>query len=262
MTSSKHIGAYIILNTIMQGSTCTVLLIQNKKTKKYFAAKQMPYTDLTNKNQFNHEVKIYSTITPSKHTVNMCDHFVIGKYAYIVMELVQCDLLDYLPKCFNDEKKIKIIFKQIVLAIEHCHKQEIAHLDIKLDNILLDSNENVKLCDFGCSHFFSEKLERKCGTIFYGAPETHQSLNYDKSLADIWSLGILLYVLFTNSYPYEGETEKEVIPNVLNGNLCLNDLQDENFSNNAKDLIKKLLEINPTYRINISGILQHPWLSE
>ena len=264
MTSStlKHTCAYVILDTIMQGSTCTVLLLQNKKTKQYFAAKQMLYTDTASKNQFQHEIKIYSTITPNKYTVKIYDWFINGKFGYIVMELLQCDLLEYLPKCFNNEKKIKNIFKQIVLAIDHCHQQGIAHLDIKLDNILLDSKGNVKLCDFGSSHFFSEKLERKCGTIFYCAPETHQSFNYDKCLADIWSLGVLLYVLFTNSYPYAGETEKEVIPQVLNGNVCLNDLQGENFSNNAKDLIKKLLETNPSYRINISEILQHPWLLE
>ena len=95
-------------------------------------AKRIPLNDTASKDQFHHEVKICS-ILKSKYIVTIHDWYIKDRFGYIFMDLLHCDLLEYLPNCVNNEKIIKKIFTQIVHAIKHCHVHKIAHLDIKLE---------------------------------------------------------------------------------------------------------------------------------
>ena len=132
----------------------------------------------------------------------------------------------------------------------------IIHRDIKPENILLDSNGIVKVADFGWSNYFDDDNRRLtyCGTPEYLAPEMIKQSGHDKTL-DVWNLGVLLFELLTGSPPFEGGSQNELFQNIL----ALKIKWPKGFSGIAKDLISKLLKIDPKCRLPINEITEHPW---
>lgn len=113
-----------------------------------------------------------------------------------------------------------MIFKQILEGIDFCHKLEVAHRDIKLENILTHDSENqVKIIDFGFSTLRERKMRIFCGTPSYMAPEIIQKKEYLGQAADIWALGILLYAMLQGSFPFKGATDSELYKKILAGNF-------------------------------------------
>ena len=121
-------------------------------------------------------------------------------------------LLNYLKSKPNrkiDEEIVKNIFNQIISGIQYIHSKHISHGDIKLENLLIDSNNNIKIIDFGFgTHSFNGKLLNFfCGTPSYMPPEIINRKNYQGSCADIWSVGVLLYTLICGSFPFRGSNQ-------------------------------------------------------
>ena len=111
-----------------------------------------------------------------------------------------------------DERDVKRFYKELVEGINYCHEKNIVHRDIKMENILIDDNKNVKIIDFGFS-IISEpdkKLNIFCGTPSYMAPEIVSKINYKGTPADIWALGILLFALLTGTFPFRGSNINNV----------------------------------------------------
>jgi serine/threonine protein kinase len=139
----------------------------------------------------------------------------------------------------------------------HSLDPPIIHRDIKPENILLDADGAVKLADFGWSNFFqddSQKRQTYCGTPEYLAPEMIKQKGHDKSL-DIWNLGVLLFELLTGSPPFEGSNQSILFENILGHKVKW----PSRFNPLAKDLIQRLLKINPQERIKLDDISQHAW---
>ena len=118
----------------------------------------------------------------------------------------------------------------------------------------------IKIMDFGFSRIVSkeEKLMEGFGTLYYAAPELIQNLPYNSEI-DIWSLGVIIYYMFTGCYPFRGKTEDEIEENILEQNVEFKDGEWEIVSDKVKDLIQKCLEKNPEERININEFIGHPW---
>lgn len=117
------------------------------------------------------------------------------------------------------EREARHIFRQIVLAIHYCHSNLIVHRDVKVENVLLDYNGQVKLADFGFSSFFKpgELLDVYCGSPPYCAPELYLAKQYDGPKVDIWSLGVVLYVLVCGQLPFEARNFNALRAQVISG---------------------------------------------
>ena len=200
------------------------------------------------------------TLSSSDYIVKMFETYETEKHICIVMEYICAgDLLSYIRKRSKLTEPIaKYIFKQIILGIQHIHNNRIVHRDIKLDNILIDLDNKIKICDFGVSERVNnnEKMFEQCGIPTYIAPEILKGKGYEGYKVDIWSAGVVLYAMLSGTVPFKGNNIHELHQLILKGDyIPLNDI-----SQDAAHLIKSILEIEPKKRISIHQILSHPWL--
>ena len=188
------------------------------------------------------------------------DSFKTDTHIFIVMEYICSDLLHFIKKRGKlSETVSKIIFKQLIEGLQYIHKKKIVHRDIKLDNILIDLTNTIKICDFGVSRKIdnNEIMHEHCGTPAYIAPEIFENLGYQGFQCDIWSAGVTLYYILGGKQPFRANSMKILEQLIIEGIYeKLNDVSEE-----ANDLIAKMLETNPEKRININQILKHPWLN-
>ncbi|PYH82064.1 serine/threonine protein kinase [Aspergillus uvarum CBS 121591] len=192
-------------------------------------------------------------------------------YEVIVTENLVWLVLEYCPgdELYNHllqhgplpVEKVKKIFTQLVGAVAYVHSKSCVHRDLKLENILLDKHENVKLCDFGFTREYEGKasyLQTFCGTICYSAPEMLKGEKYAGEKVDVWSLGIILYALLAGELPFDDDDDQVTKARILNDEPAFN----EKFPEDAKTLINLLLSKRPLIRPGLGEILSHPFLAE
>ena len=211
-------------------------------------------------NKILYEIKLLKKLRSHKNIIKYFEHFENEKHFFIVMENI-CggNLLNAINKMSKfSESMAKNIFKQLIETIKYLHSIGIVHRDIKPDNILLDLDSTIKLCDFGVSKEVKEGqlLTDSCGTPAFVAPEILKDSPYNPYMTDIWSSGVVLYAMITGFFPFRGVNETELHKNILSG--AFPKLKD--VSNELKDLLNKILEVNPNKRITIDNILKHPWI--
>jgi len=260
---------HILKQTKNQGGCSTVYrgFKKNNKTKNILAIKVINLSSPTIKQRFENEAKISKKLSSNPHIITTYNTFIEANHGFIIMELASCDLHDLCIRQKINLKQLRCVFKQICLAIQSCHIHNIAHLDIKPENILIDKKGLVKLCDFGSAvktKKFPNYLPRfSLGSDFYSAPEINDPTSQITIAADIWSLGVLLYALICKTFPYSGKNEEQMINNYKKCNLSFNHLDNmNNISPNIKNLIQLLLQQNPANRLNINQVLSHPWFFE
>ena len=198
--------------------------------------------------------------------IRLLDHLENTNYIYIVTEYIEGGTLGqyFKKKKFNfSERQAMNIMCQLASGVKYLHQYGIVHRDLKPDNIMIipkNDELNIKIMDFGFSRIVSkeEKLMEGFGTLYYAAPELIQNSPYNSKI-DIWSLGVIIYYMFTGCYPFRGKTEDEIEENILEQNVEFKDGEWETVSDNVKDLIQKCLEKNPEERININEFMCHPW---
>ncbi|KAF2266328.1 Pkinase-domain-containing protein [Lojkania enalia] len=192
-------------------------------------------------------------------------------YEVIVTETLVWLVLEYCPgdELYNyllekgplEPAKVQKIFTQLVGAVSYVHNKSCVHRDLKLENILLDKYENVKLVDFGFTREYEGKssyLQTWCGTVCYSAPEMLKGEKYAGEKVDVWSLGIILYALLAGELPFDDDDETVTKMKILKEDARYPDT----FPPQATDLIKSLLSKRPLLRPSLADILQHPWLAE
>ena len=160
------------------------------------------------------EVALMSAIR-HKHIIRLLEVFESSNHMYMVFEYAAGgDLLQLVKKkrCLTESEARKI-FRQVVYGIAHCHCRSVLHRDIKLDNILLDEKNHVKVCDFGISRTIenlSEPVLEQCGTPAYIAPEILYEDGYKGFKSDIWGMGVLLYAMVTGTVPFRAQNMREL----------------------------------------------------
>jgi serine/threonine protein kinase len=147
-------------------------------------------------------------------------------------------------------------------AVEYMHSHDVAHRDIKLENVLIEQKSGaVKLIDFGFSCLSKERLKIFCGTPSYMSPEIVSKKEYYGGPSDIWACGVLLFNLLVGTFPFKSvTTEKDLFRKILRG--IFNYGQRESLSNEVKDLIKQMLAVDPSERPTATMILNHSWFKQ
>lgn len=162
------------------------------------------------------------------------------------------ELFDFIIKHKNLSESIAAHFlKQILSAIAYCHANSIVHRDIKPENLLLDSDSHkatLKVIDFGTSTLSepSERLSKRFGTAYYIAPEVLER-NYDNK-CDIWSIGVILFILLSGSPPFSGRNDREILDNVRRGEYSMRGRVWDRVSTEAKTLVSRMLDMDPVRR--------------
>ncbi|KAH9499422.1 SIK kinase 3 [Bulinus truncatus] len=157
-----------------------------------------------------------------------------------------------------NEKEARKKFQQIVSAVAYCHSRGVVHRDLKAENLLLDANLNIKIADFGFSNFFSPStlLKTWCGSPPYAAPELFEGVEYDAPKVDIWSLGVVLYVLVCGALPFDGSTLQSLRNRVLAGKYRI----PFYMTRDCENLISNMLVVDSQRRYSVSQIVQHSWM--
>ena len=187
------------------------------------------------------------------------DYFETETHILIIMEYVCGDLLGFIRKRAKiSESTAKIIFKQIIKGLQYIHKKKIVHRDIKLDNVLIDLTNTVKICDFGVCRILQpgDIMYEHCGTPAYIAPEIFKDEGYEGFSCDVWSAGVTLYYMLAGVQPFKANKIEDLKEIILKGEFD----PVEDVSKEANDLINGMLQLNPNKRFTIEDILKHPWL--
>jgi len=258
---------YEIKEEIGVGRNSHVNLGIQKSTGKLVTIKKIKKSDETIKEDelVRYEIDILK-FCHHKNIVHLIDYFETIDNIIIILNYIEGKTLgEYLKENnFNlKESKAANIILQIANGIKYLHKFGIVHRDLKPDNIMIMQNDNkinVKIMDFGLSKIVSkeEKLVEGFGTLLYAAPELIQNMPYNIEI-DVWSLGVILFYMFTGYYPFNGKEEFEIEEKIINEPVEFKDGEWEIISDKVKDLIRKCLEKYPEERITIDDFINHPW---
>ena len=262
---------YKKLNFLGEGSFAAVYRVQNRITDSIRAMKiinkSASCSPEDDKEIFN-EINILRTL--DHPNILKIFEFYSNKESYSIVtelcsggELFQ-EIVDKGP--FNENYSAYVMF-QILSAINYCHNMKIVHRDLKPENILIvDRDKNnfprIKICDFGTSKMFEKgAIQRKLvGSSYYIAPEVLKK-HYDEK-CDLWSCGVILYILLSGRPPFGGENDKEIMERVALGKYDLQSSPFNKVSKSGIDLIQKLLIMDPKKRISAQDALLHPWFKE
>ncbi|CAG9321435.1 unnamed protein product [Blepharisma stoltei] len=189
------------------------------------------------------------------------------KSYYIVSEYLSGgELFDKIIETQGFNEKIAArYFIDMMTAINYCHTNEIVHRDLKPENLLLESSQrdaNLKVIDFGISQRLNPgaKLTSANGTLYYMAPEVFDRPHDEK--CDIWSAGIILYVMICGKPPFYADNDKDYIKLIKKGQFSLTKGAWENASDDLKDLVRKMLTVDPKKRLSAQDVLNHPWVEK
>jgi len=218
------------------------------------------------------EINILQAVN-HKNVVQLKDIFETDTHFYIIMEIISGgELFERIVELTHySEKEAANVTAQILAGIYHLHSKRVVHRDLKPENLLLSSKEpkaDVKITDFGLSEIFDEKepisMDHAVGTPSYLAPEVLTLLEngepYGKEV-DLWATGVILYILLCGFPPFYGESDDDIYDKIIDGDWSFLSPYWDNVSESAKDLISKLLTLDPKKRITAQEALAHPWIA-
>ncbi|KAI9142762.1 kinase-like domain-containing protein [Paraphysoderma sedebokerense] len=269
----KMIGNYMLGSTIGAGSMGKVKVAVRMDTKEKFAVKIIPrilppnVPRMTKQEQESAEKRIVREasilfLCDHPHVVKLHEVIVSPSNYYLFFEYVDGgQMLDYIVTNGRlRERHARRFVRQLVSALEYIHSNSIVHRDLKIENILLTSSSTIKLIDFGLSNTFSPSshLTTFCGSLYFASPELLNAKPYIGPEVDIWSLGVITYVLVCGKVPFDD-------PNMPNLHLKIKKGEVEYpgfLSDELRQFLSRMLTVEPSLRASLSELKSHPWLNK
>jgi serine/threonine protein kinase len=257
-----------IEKSIGEGVFGIVALAKDKRTNERVALKRIDKVNdkvnLCTRESWNQEIMSGSLLVEHEGVAQLKGYFETSRHFWLVLELVQgVSLLQLLEdRRYHplEDFQAKNLFAQILSAVSYSHSRSVAHLDLKLENVLVDRDWRTKVIDWGLSTTDPINCFKLCGTPEYAAPEMwtrSKSVPFDARAADVFSLGVMLYALLVGRFPF---TSCELSAMRRGQEVPALNLDSVGLSENAKDLLLAMLRSNPEGRITAEEILKHPWL--
>jgi len=254
------VGHYDLEKTIGQGQFGKVKLARHVLTGSRVAVKIIVKSKLDEETlkKVYREVRIMKELN-HPNIIRLYEVIETEKVLFLVMEYASGgEVLDFIITHGKlNESQARKFFYQIVSAVDYCHKHYVIHRDIKCENLLLDADLNIKIIDFGLSNCFTpgHLMNTFCGSPTYCAPELIQRIEYKGPEIDIWSMGVVLFVLVCGYLPFDAKDFQTLFRKILRGNYLLSPA----VSKECGSLIAAMLEGDPSKRITVEGIYEHPW---
>ncbi len=257
---------YRLESTIGKGSYGRVKLALDSRTGQQVAIKFLAKDLMTKQAHWirvRREINLL-TLAQHPHIIKVHEWIETTEDVLIVMEYVTGkDLFDRINEKEEkrySEQEARMVFRQMVSALDYCHQNKIVHRDLKPENVMIDTRGCVKLIDFGFANLYHPRdhLSTNCGSPLYAAPEIVQAKPYIGPEVDIWSLGIVLYAMLVGALPFEDENLKGLYKKIGEGKFSFPD----HVSGSAQDLIRGMLQVNVLARSTMQQIRLHPWVNE
>lgn len=259
----RQIHQYTIGSELGQGAFATVFKAFNKENRRSYAIKVIPKRNVHNREEaerFQREINA-SVFIRHDNIVAVHDFFWDDDNYYMVQDLCSGgDLFHYIKKVKQiDEPSAAYLFQQICKAVSYIHSYNVAHRDLKPENVLIDKFPRLKVADFGiCGYVCEDSLMKSfVGSPSYSSPECLSKTEYDGKISDVWSLGVILYVMVTGNSPWNQNTP-HMIQQIQSADFYIPD----DISTDCQDLIKRMMITTPNDRIKLDEVLSHPFFEK
>lgn len=266
----RNIGPYQLTRTLGSGSMGKVKLAINNDSGEKCAVKIIPKKAPVHKNapkDESRDIRIHREIAlmmllHHPYIVSLKDAMIMPHHYYLFFEYVSGgQILDYIISHGKlKEKQARKFARQMLSAIEYCHRHSIVHRDLKIENILITEEGDIKIIDFGLSNLFSTQshLSTFCGSLYFAAPELLSAQEYTGPEVDIWSLGIVFYVLVCGRVPFDDPNMPALHAKIKKGNVSYPNW----LSKECKHLLTRMLVTNPQERATMAELIRHPWINK
>ncbi|KAI1751770.1 protein kinase SNF1 [Xylaria castorea] len=258
--AEQRVGAYNIIKTLGEGSFGKVKLAVHRSTGQQVALKIIARKKLISRDmvgRVEREIE-YLQLLRHPHIIKLYSVIKTQNEIIMVLEFAGDELFDFIvARGKLDELYARRFFQQMVCAVEYCHRHKVVHRDLKPENLLLDDQLNVKIADFGLSNIMTDGnfLKTSCGSPNYAAPEVIGGKLYAGPEVDVWSCGVILYVLLVGRLPFDDDHIPSLFAKIQRGVFTI----PHWIKPQAADLIRKMLQTNPVQRATIDDIRQDPW---
>ncbi|KAK7381957.1 hypothetical protein VNO80_00543 [Phaseolus coccineus] len=260
-----RLGKYELGKTIGEGSFAKVKFAKNVENGNHVAIKILDRKHVLSHKMTEQLKKEISAMKMINHpnVVKIYEVMASKTKIYIVLELINGgELFDKIAQNGRlKEDEVRSYFHQLINAVDYCHSRGVYHRDLKPENLLLDSNGILKITDFGLSTYAQkedELLRTACGTPNYVAPEVLKDRGYVGSTSDIWSCGVILFVLMAGYLPFDEPSQMALYKKIGKAQFTCPSW----FSSEAKKLLKRILDPNPLTRIKIPEIIEDEWFKK
>lgn len=260
--TEQRVGQYNIIRTLGEGSFGKVKLAVHRSTGQQVALKIISRKKLISRDmvgRVEREIE-YLQLLRHPHIIKLYTVIKTSAEIIMVLEYAGGELFDYIVSHGRmQEDKARRFFQQMICAVEYCHRHKVVHRDLKPENLLLDDNLNVKIADFGLSNIMTDGnfLKTSCGSPNYAAPEVISGKLYAGPEVDVWSCGVILYVLLIGRLPFDDDHIPSLFAKIQRGVFNIPSWCPVG----AANMIRKMLVVNPLQRATIEEIRQDLWFA-
>ncbi|PTU22606.1 hypothetical protein P175DRAFT_0507427 [Aspergillus ochraceoroseus IBT 24754] len=243
------------------GEQVAVKIVPRQSTEEHRNAREAERADRSKEIRTAREAAIVSLVN-HPYICGMRDVVRTNYHWYMLFELVNGgQMLDYIISHGKlKEKQARKFARQIVSALDYCHRNSIVHRDLKIENILISKTGDIKIIDFGLSNLFSPKslLKTFCGSLYFAAPELLKAREYTGPEVDVWSFGIVLYVLVCGKVPFDDQSMPKLHAKIKQGVFEY----PPGLSTECRHIISRMLVTDPKQRASLAEIMNHPWMNK